>query len=381
MDGLKKLFSQLQLFELKYQKIDEVSISSFNIFSILRKSNDEVNLHSKFIYELLNPNGSHKQGRVFLDIFLREIGIEFYAIEIFREKFNIDILIKSKKEVIILENKIETTDHSQQLSSYLKTMQYQGYKDENIYIVYLTLFGDEPTETSIRDRVINISYSKHIKNWLESSIKEVAIFPTLRETLIQYLNLINKLTFQSHYKGFILEVKDFLLQNNNLRTILNITNSIIEAKIQIQLNFWKELLNNLTLHYPFKFYNYNGDHTIEESVNKYYKKQKNKRDYGYEYQLNDNLYFFIEIRHNIYYGFYFVDDENIATSQLTKLNNIKIDWEEHYWKYTDKRLDFEEFDSNVLDLINDEKRENDIKKISDRIIYLIKEYKKGETER
>jgi len=157
MRGIENLFSQLQLFELKYQKIDEVSISSFNIFSILRKSNDEVNLHSKFIYELLNPNGSHKQGRVFLDIFLREIGIEFYAIEIFREKFNIDILIKSKKEVIILENKIETTDHSQQLSSYLKTMQYQGYKDENIYIVYLTLFGDEPTETSIRDRVINIS--------------------------------------------------------------------------------------------------------------------------------------------------------------------------------------------------------------------------------
>jgi len=378
--NIEKIVSQLQLFELKYQKIDEISISSFNIFSILRKSHDEVNLHSRFIYELLNPNGSHKQGRVFLDIFLREIGIEFYAIEIFREKFNIP-----KETTIflyqgILENKIETTDHSQQLSSYLKTMQYQGYKDESIYIVYLTLFGDEPTETSIRDRVINISYSKHIKNWLELSIKEVAIFPTLRETLIQYLNLINKLTFQSHHKGFILEVKDFLLQDNNLRTILNIKESIIEAKIQIQLNFWKELLNNLIPYYPFKFYNYNGDHTIEESVKKYYKRQKNKRDYGYEYQLNDNLYFFIEIRHNIYYGFYFVDDENIATSQLAKLNNIKIDWEENYWKYVDKRLDFEEFNSNVLDLIDDEKRENDIKKITDEIIYLIKEYKKGETE-
>jgi hypothetical protein len=381
MNNLKKLFSQLQLFELKYQKLDESSINSFNIFSILRKSNDEVNLHSRFIYELLNPNGSHKQGKIFLELFLKEINIQLSSFElnIFKERFNIDILIQSKQQAIIIENKKDTTDHSEQLSSYLETTLNHGYKDENIYLLYLTLFGEEPNEESIRSRVINISYSENIRNWLELSIKEVATVPTLRETLVQYLNLINKLTHQSQYKGFILEVKDFLLKDNNLKSILHIEESIIEAKIQIQLDFWYELIANLIPYYPFEFYNPNGSNTIEDSVNRYYKKQKNKRNYGYEYHIDENLYFFIEINHNIYYGFYFFDDESIDESKLKKIDSIKIDWEDSdHWKYINKRLNFEEFNTpNVLDLIEKEQRESDIKKITDEVIYLIREYTNG----
>jgi len=190
----------------------------------------------------------------------------------------------------------------------------------------LTLFEEEPNEKSIKDRVINITYSEHIRNWIESCIKEVATIPTLRETLVQYLNLINRLTHQSHYKGFILEVKDFLLKDNNLKTILEIEDSIIEAKIEVQLTFWRELMSNIEKHYKFEFSNYNSDKTIEKSVNKYYKKQKNKKDYGYEYKVNDNLYFYIELQNNIYYGFYFLDDQNKKDFQLEKLDKIKIDF-------------------------------------------------------
>jgi len=140
MNNLKNLFSQLQLFELKYQKIEEASINSFNIFSILRKSNDEVNLHSQFIYELLNPSASHKQGSIFLELFLKEINIELKNLDvtIYKEKFNIDILIESKPNAIIIENKIDTQDHSNQLSGYLNSIKKRGYKDKNISLLYLT---------------------------------------------------------------------------------------------------------------------------------------------------------------------------------------------------------------------------------------------------
>ena len=57
---------------MKFAKLNEISIDKFNIFSILRKSSDEVNLHSKFIYELLNPNGSHQQGDIFLNLFIEK---------------------------------------------------------------------------------------------------------------------------------------------------------------------------------------------------------------------------------------------------------------------------------------------------------------------
>jgi hypothetical protein len=378
MDNLKTLFSQLQLFELKYQKIEEASINSFNIFEILRKPNEEVNLHSRFIYELLNPNGSHKQGNIFLELFLKEVNLELSTLEVavFREKFNIDILVESKPKAIIIENKIDTQDHSNQISKYLNIVKKRGYQNSNISIIYLTLFEEEPNEVSMRDRVINITYSENIRNWIDSCIKEVALIPTLRETLVQYLNLINRLTHQSHYKGFILEVKDFLLKENNLKTILNIEASIIEAKIEVQLTFWRELIANLEPHYKFEFTNYNNDKTIEKSVNRYYKKQKNRKDYGYEYKVDKNLYFYIELQNNIYYGFYFPDKEKELASQHEKLNKIKIDWEdEDYWKYTDKRLNFETFNNkNVLDLLDSSIRENDIKKISNEIIDLIKQY-------
>jgi len=380
MDKLKILFSQLQLFELKYQKIEEASIDSFNIFSILRKSNDEVNLHSRFIYELLNPNGTHKQGSKFLELFLKEIEIKLPSLDvaIFKEKFNIDILITSKPKAIIIENKIDTQDHSNQLSTYFETVKSRGYREKNIFIIYLTLFKEEPNEKKIRDRILNITYTQHIRKWLNSCIKEVATVPTLRETLVQYLNLINRLTHQSDHKGFILEVKDFLLKENNLKTVLNIEDSIIEAKIEIQLTFWRELIDNLQPYYSFKFSNYNGDRDIKQSVEKYYKKQKNRKEYGYEYQVDENLYFFIEIKNNLYYGFYFLDNKKIEKAQVKKLDKIEIDWEDNnYWKYTDKRLNFEKFNTpNVLDLIDKEKREEDIKKISTEIIYLIREYNK-----
>ncbi len=379
MDNIKTLFSQIQLFELKYQKIEEASINSFNIFSILRKSNDEVNLHSKFLYELLNPNGSHKQGNIFLKLFLKEININLPIsdVAIFKEKFNIDILIELRPKIIIIENKIDTQDHSNQLSSYIKKVKNRGYKDENIYLLYLTLFGEKPNEKDMQKRVINISYSKNIKNWINSCIKEVATIPIIRETLVQYLNLINQLTKQSQHKDFILEVKDFLLKNNNLKTALNMEASIIEAKIEVQLNFWKELIANLEPYYKFEFSNYNGDKTIQRSVNKYYKKQKNRKEYGYEYLVDNNLYFFIELKNNIYYGFYFLEEEKILETQRKKLDKIKIDWEDgNYWKYSDKRLNFEKFNTkNVLDLLDEKQRKKDIKLISDEIINLITQYK------
>jgi len=72
MNSLQFLIKQIEIIEYKYQKINEQSVDSFNIFSILRQETDEVNLHSRFIYELLNPKGSHNQGDTFLEIFLKD---------------------------------------------------------------------------------------------------------------------------------------------------------------------------------------------------------------------------------------------------------------------------------------------------------------------
>ena len=206
MNKLIFLLKKIELIEYKYQKIEEIRVEKFNIFSILRRENDEVNLHSRFIYELLNPKGSHNQGDVFLNLFLDRIAsVEKKALfEVYKERDNIDILIQSNNQVVIIENKIDTTDHSNQLSRYRDIIKNRGYKENQIEIIYLTLNGDSPNESL--NGTILLSYRHDIKNWITQCIEKVAQKPTLRETLIQYLNLINKLTYQKNKEGFTMEL-------------------------------------------------------------------------------------------------------------------------------------------------------------------------------
>jgi len=375
MIKLKKLLSNLNQQHQKYQELTQLSLNAFNIFSILRKPNDEVNLHSKFIFELLNPQGSHQQGDRFLKLFFQELEVDENSLDyqVFREKFNIDILITTQNRAIIIENKIETQDHSEQLSRYYRQIKEEGYRESEIIFFYLTLFEEEPNEIKMRDKVKNITYKYEIHNWIESCIKKVIHLPILRDTLVQYLNLINQLTEQSQEKGFMIEVKDILLKENNLATILSIEEAVIEAKIEIQLSFWNALKKRLDRVYSFEFYSLNGEKSIKKSVHKYYKKRKNRKDFGFEYQVDENLYFFIELRNHLYYGFDFRKKATIE--QEEQINALWVDWEENYWKYSDKKLNFEVFNTpNVLALIDKEERQKTIKQISDEVFSLIAQY-------
>jgi len=371
----QNLLKKLNKSYVKYQKLNQLSLNSFNIFSILRKANDEVNLHSKFIFELLNPNGSHQQGDRFLKLFFKELNLEqkSHTYEVFREKFNIDILLTSQHRAIMIENKIDSQDHSNQLSNYYQRIQEEGYVENQIIFFYLTLFEEEPNEVKMKQKVRNITYQYEIRNWIEACIKEVIKLPILRDTLVQYLKLINQLTEQSQEQGFIMETKKILLEDNNLEMILSIQEAVIEAKIDIQLSFWKHLKKHLDVHYPFTFYSLNGEKTIKKAVHKYYKKRKNRKDFGFEYQIDKNLYFFIELRNNLYYGFDF--REEVQPKEKEIMTALWVNWEGKYWKYSDKRLNFEQFNNpNVLSLNDKNQQETISREISDEIISLISQY-------
>ncbi|CAA6802404.1 MAG: Unknown protein [uncultured Sulfurovum sp.] len=384
MDNLILIMDEIKKRHQKHQQIKQDEASDFNVFSLLLKAGDEVGLHSKFIYELLNPHGSHGQGSLFLALFFEVLALEIPndIPEAFREKQNIDILLQSHQQVFIIENKIHTQDHSFQLSRYVQTVQSMGYKKKNIRLIYLTLFGHAPTEQKLNSDVMLVSYRHHIVSWLEEAITHTKQIPILSETLKQYLNLVKILTHQSTQKGFINEMKDFLLEENNLQTILQLEAPIIEAKIEVQFNFWQMLLAHLMPHYAFSFYNTNNDKGLKKSIRRYYQQQKNIKDYGIKYQIEENLYFFIELRKNIYYGFEFMDEEKIEERQREALAQLNVSWAEVsntiYWKYPHKRLNFTTFNSqNIFDLIKPKTREEAIKQISNEIIGLITHYQQG----
>jgi len=225
MNEYKILLENIKLISLKYQ--DSKEKEKFNIFSILRDETDEVNLHSKFIYFLINPKGTHGQGDLFLKLFLNQVfnDDQISKPSVYREHKNIDILIEDENKSIILENKINAGDQHKQLERYFDVVNSTSNK---IQVLYLTKTGSEPSDNSIgklktlknpkfeyeKDFYL-ISYSVTILNWLTDCIKEVATIPIIRETLVQYQNLIKKLTEQSITMEERLEILGFLRSGEN----------------------------------------------------------------------------------------------------------------------------------------------------------------------
>lgn len=212
---LSNLLSGMVAITKKYQEIARVTGENFNVFRVLKMDSDEVRMHSAFLGELLNPNGSHGQGDVFLRLFVNQFNIAAPdELKVTDFKFagavvkveepigektettggRIDLLVSDKDgRRIIIENKIYAGDQDNQL------MRYRNF-DRNASLCYLTLNGKEPSIGSItegREDVVRLSYKTDIVAWLELCLKETAKFPILRETISQYINLIKQLTYQS----------------------------------------------------------------------------------------------------------------------------------------------------------------------------------------
>jgi hypothetical protein len=181
---------------------------NFNIFKILGIGHREVTTHSPVLAELLNPEGKHGQGAIFLRLFLAEFEIQDFDAEtakLRREHFigrnteesggRLDILLNDRLgKTILIENKIGAGDQSKQME------RYRNYS-QNAHLFYLSLDGHEPANLSpekLKD--INcrcISYEKGILAWLKKCHKEAASLATVRETIAQYIHLIAELTNQS----------------------------------------------------------------------------------------------------------------------------------------------------------------------------------------
>lgn len=236
MDELHKienLLNQVAAINKKYEELARLSGENFNVFKILNVAENEVRLHSAFIAELLNPNGSHGLGDTFLKLFIQQIGFTGFACESakvhvekhvgrisedFSEGGRIDLVIDdSKGRGIIIENKIYAGDQEKQLSRYSnygKKRFPNGFK-----LHYLTLSEKELDEKNTVDSngqpiaFETITYKNDIRLWLENCHKEAASHPILRETIKQYIHLINHLTNQAMNHTMEKELGKLLAQN------------------------------------------------------------------------------------------------------------------------------------------------------------------------
>lgn len=356
LERLKNLFSIVKVIKSKYDTSKELD---FNIFTVLRKEHEEVNLHSQFIVELLS-NIPH-YSNIFLKLFLEEIGeLDFYdpKIKVLKEYKNIDILLKNGADALIIENKIYAEDQGEQLDRYYKEMKT---KHNKIKVFYLTLDGHDPSEQSLgntlslmeksiegKEKVTNISYEINISKWIEECIKESSRVPTLRETLIQYLEVVNKLTGNTMNKSYKSEVSKHLMKSSkNMLLARDIIQGYNQAIHTLKLNFWKNLEKEILEDINFKNFKIS-------SFDKYSKEliEKNKNDYGIIIpikNLEDNikLVLMFEVNHYFFLGFLLIkDDEYIEIKKIKESKKIKKIIEESILEYP-RELDFEKKNSNI----------------------------------
>lgn len=124
------------------------------------------------------------------------------------EMGRIDLLIHEKgKYALIFENKINNAgDQPNQIARYIEFVKSLGYEEEQIYILYLSSKGENPSDQtwihdeagkdykiSFMDRYVNLSYEKDILPWLREASHCIQKMPQenlLTSALIQYINYL-----------------------------------------------------------------------------------------------------------------------------------------------------------------------------------------------
>lgn len=244
----------------------------FNIFEVMGIESDEVFTHSAILACLLDPNGSHGCGDVFLKLFLSSLlifsdwnfstknaktQVEYSIGPILKsreEGGRIDILLESDQKGIIIENKIYACDQDKQLIRYHNYAE-QKYGHENYKLLYLTLQGNEPSDGSIKGENIIlkndieqqdffcVSYAVDIIQWLEQCMEKAVYKPILRETIAQYIYTLKKITNLQMDTNTKQELTKLCLQSENIDALLwirnnsdNIINEFMQKIFHPQLN-------------------------------------------------------------------------------------------------------------------------------------------------
>lgn len=163
---------------------DKTLFNKFNIFETLKITNTEIR-HSNVLGWLLNPVENHNLKGQFLERFIEDISqigahdldlksIDYDAFEVKREWQNIDILVFSRKSklVIVIENKIWSSESSHQLEKYRNIVDSE-FRDYHIIYVFLTPYGNNASDPEIW---ITYDYEKihnNIENIMENDRTEI----------------------------------------------------------------------------------------------------------------------------------------------------------------------------------------------------------------
>jgi len=235
-------------------------------------------LASLLLYEI---NGDYSLLKSFIEYCLRDWNINVSQPQVTSEQMRIDLLVKEKgKYAIIFENKIyDAILQKNQIARYIQKLRQEGYKDEQIYVVFLPPYYYEPDicswhepkqccnsceriECSInsapklreefRERYKVVTFREDIISWLKEDVipncKQKEVF--LYTAAMQYLDYLEGyFDIRTINKKMNMELEYFLIERFDLNDIsaeekLKILEEKTEeiTRLLNQVNAYKDLI-------------------------------------------------------------------------------------------------------------------------------------------
>jgi len=357
---LEDLFKKFNDFLQDKYKQDEINkrkgLNDYNILSVVSKNSNEL-LHSNMLGSFLDIEGSHYQGTLFLDIFLKVIKIDGYDTNhstLYLEKSGIDqkngridIYLTDGTKHIIIENKINALDQPKQLKRYLDIIysEYPTINMDDIYVIYLSKDRIEPKNLFKYNYEINgeyiceskvkkarykaIHYKTHILEWLDLCQKEVYNISNLNEAIKCYKEVVEKITGQYKKRG--IDMKSFLVKNEEyIETAFMLHNNFSKMMGEVIWKLFQDLENYVED--KFNLVNVNDkiskDWVYDKSkCQKWFSDRNNRKDIGSFFKVNDDvLLFFFLGKNNFHIGI--VQYEECKGTIKFQVDNFKCEIDE-----------------------------------------------------
>lgn len=273
---------QISAYFKKMLEIEKLKLP-YNI-NVIDELHINENAHSRILYKLLlykNAIGEYEILNSLISFIRNNYGkssvfdkIEVVTPLITQEVERIDLWIRDKKYAIIFENKIyNAQDQEAQLARYIDKTKAQGYKTDQIFIIYLSSAGEEPDEQSwgkykelFNDRYINLSFRNNIIKWL----KEI-VLPNIRikdiylqSAVTQYIDYLEGLFYlRTIEKNLNMNLNKFLISQfelekandpqkdfntlqekiDDMNEVINAMRSLQDSYKQIIIKDWKAKTN------------------------------------------------------------------------------------------------------------------------------------------
>ncbi len=251
LESYSKLLDKAREIIIPYEQEWQKSGKYFNFFEALGIERKEVR-HSALLATLLNPKALHGMEDRFLKLFVEKIGFDSFCTknaivrteEVIKGGRRLDISIVSAdwKQKIVIENKIDTDDHDNQLNAYLADLKKQ-YDSTSYRLIYLTLNGDFPYEEINESEIICLSYREDILHLMEKiSLSKNNLPNPILEIIRQYTITIQNITNQGVDKEMDKKMMELLVTDNNYELADRMYKQLSEIKIEVLTHFIELLL-------------------------------------------------------------------------------------------------------------------------------------------